>query len=494
MVDIAHIAGLVAAGLHPSPVPHCEFVTTTTHKTLRGPRGGMILCREAWAKEIDRAVFPGVQGGPLMHVIAGQGRRLRGGADARVQGLPAADRRQRGGARAGACRREGLRLVTGGTDNHLMLRRRVRHGHHRQGGREGARQGRDHREQEHDPVRHELADGRLRHPPRHARAHHARDEGSARWQQVAKLVSRALRAIENETELRRREARRCASCATASRSTPARLAVVREGARGEVVKRQCSCGSASRAKTAATTRSQRVAWNAKASRRTSPARSNSSLRSSTPRPVQPRLHHVLADARGTRRPRPSTVPRPRAARTPRASRAAARRALLRAPGAAPRRAPPARGSAAASAACAASPSRLRHVDLPSCGRRRTRAERLVDRDPREPRREARALRELVEVQVGVHVRLLHHVLGLRLVPHDRARHPVQPLVVAAHQDLEQRGLAQRAPVARPPRRPASPAAGWASVPASPIEPRSPCLPPNQGREPPIGTESGRRKR
>ena len=70
MADIAHIAGLVAAGLHPSPVPHCEFVTTTTHKTLRGPRGGMILCRESWAKEIDRALFPGVQGGPLMHVIA----------------------------------------------------------------------------------------------------------------------------------------------------------------------------------------------------------------------------------------------------------------------------------------------------------------------------------------------------------------------------------------------------------------------------------------
>ena len=70
MVDMAHIAGLVAAGLHPSPVPHCDFVTTTTHKTLRGPRGGMILCREAYAKAIDNAVFPGMQGGPLMHVIA----------------------------------------------------------------------------------------------------------------------------------------------------------------------------------------------------------------------------------------------------------------------------------------------------------------------------------------------------------------------------------------------------------------------------------------
>ncbi len=70
MADIAHIAGLVAVGLHPSPVPHCEFVTTTTHKTLRGPRGGLILCREEFAKAVDKAVFPGVQGGPLVHIIA----------------------------------------------------------------------------------------------------------------------------------------------------------------------------------------------------------------------------------------------------------------------------------------------------------------------------------------------------------------------------------------------------------------------------------------
>ena len=70
MVDMAHIAGLVAAGLHPSPVPHADFVTSTTHKTLRGPRGGLVLCREQYAKELDRALFPGVQGGPLMHIIA----------------------------------------------------------------------------------------------------------------------------------------------------------------------------------------------------------------------------------------------------------------------------------------------------------------------------------------------------------------------------------------------------------------------------------------
>lgn len=76
MVDMAHIAGLVAAGLHPSPVPYAHFTTTTTHKTLRGPRGGMILCSAEYAKQIDKAVFPGIQGGPLMHVIGGQGRQL----------------------------------------------------------------------------------------------------------------------------------------------------------------------------------------------------------------------------------------------------------------------------------------------------------------------------------------------------------------------------------------------------------------------------------
>ena len=92
MTDMAHIAGLVAAGVHPSPVPHSDFVTTTTHKTLRGPRGGMVLCRAQFAKDLDRAVFPGVQGGPLMHVIAGQGRLLQGGADAGVPRVPAADR------------------------------------------------------------------------------------------------------------------------------------------------------------------------------------------------------------------------------------------------------------------------------------------------------------------------------------------------------------------------------------------------------------------
>jgi glycine hydroxymethyltransferase len=120
MADIAHIAGLVAAGLHPSPVPHCEFVTTTTHKTLRGPRGGLILCREAWAKEIDKAVFPGVQGGPLMHVIAAKAVALK---EALTPEWKAYQKQivANAAALAKGLQGEGWRLVSGGTDNHLVL-------------------------------------------------------------------------------------------------------------------------------------------------------------------------------------------------------------------------------------------------------------------------------------------------------------------------------------------------------------------------------------
>jgi glycine hydroxymethyltransferase len=120
MADIAHIAGLVAAGLHPSPVPHCEFVTTTTHKTLRGPRGGLILCREEFAKAVDKAVFPGVQGGPLEHVIAAKavafGEALREDFKAYQQQIIVNAK-----ALADELIAQGLRLVSGGTDNHLML-------------------------------------------------------------------------------------------------------------------------------------------------------------------------------------------------------------------------------------------------------------------------------------------------------------------------------------------------------------------------------------
>ncbi len=120
MADIAHIAGLVAAGLHPSPVPHCHFVTTTTHKTLRGPRGGMILCGADWAEAIDKAVFPGVQGGPLMHVIAAKAVAF---AEALEPGWKDYQRRIVANA-AVLCdevKKRGWRIVSDGTDNHLFL-------------------------------------------------------------------------------------------------------------------------------------------------------------------------------------------------------------------------------------------------------------------------------------------------------------------------------------------------------------------------------------
>lgn len=120
MVDMAHVAGLVAAGCHPSPVPHADFVTTTTHKTLRGPRGGLVLCRERFAKDLDKAVFPGMQGGPLMHVIAAKAVALKEAQS----GEFAAYQRQivrNAGVLAAELAARGFRIVSGGTDNHLML-------------------------------------------------------------------------------------------------------------------------------------------------------------------------------------------------------------------------------------------------------------------------------------------------------------------------------------------------------------------------------------
>ncbi len=120
MVDMAHIAGLVAADVHESPVPFADFVTTTTHKTLRGPRGGMILCKEEYAKEIDKAIFPGSQGGPLMHVIAGKavcfGEALKPEFKEYQQQIV-----KNAKALAAALLEKGFNLVSGGTDNHLML-------------------------------------------------------------------------------------------------------------------------------------------------------------------------------------------------------------------------------------------------------------------------------------------------------------------------------------------------------------------------------------
>ena len=120
MVDMAHIAGLIAAGLHPSPVPYADVVTSTTHKTLRGPRGGLILCTEALAKDIDKAIFPGTQGGPLMHIIAAKAVSF---LEAMQPDFAAYQRRILENAKAleGAFCREGVRMVSGGTDNHLLL-------------------------------------------------------------------------------------------------------------------------------------------------------------------------------------------------------------------------------------------------------------------------------------------------------------------------------------------------------------------------------------
>jgi glycine hydroxymethyltransferase len=119
-VDMAHIAGLVAAGVHPSPVPHADIVSTTTHKTLRGPRGGLVLCRSAFAKEIDKLTFPGTQGGPLVHIIAAKAVCLK---EAMEPGFKEYQKQVAVNAKAmaNAVAKHGFRLVSGGTDNHLFL-------------------------------------------------------------------------------------------------------------------------------------------------------------------------------------------------------------------------------------------------------------------------------------------------------------------------------------------------------------------------------------
>ena len=120
MVDMAHIAGLVAAGLHPSPVPYCDFVTSTTHKTLRGPRGGIVLCKEQYAKELDKHLFPGIQGGPLMHVVAGKavcfGEALKPEFKEYAKQVVVNCK-----VLSDTLKEEGFRIVSGGTDNHLIL-------------------------------------------------------------------------------------------------------------------------------------------------------------------------------------------------------------------------------------------------------------------------------------------------------------------------------------------------------------------------------------
>ena len=127
MVDMAHIAGLVAAGLHPSPVPYADVVTTTTHKTLRGPRGGLILCREKYAKQIDKAVFPGTQGGPLMHIIAAKAVALGEALTPEFKEYQTQIVKN-AAALCEGLKAEGLEIVSGGTDNHLMLLKLIKNG------------------------------------------------------------------------------------------------------------------------------------------------------------------------------------------------------------------------------------------------------------------------------------------------------------------------------------------------------------------------------
>ena len=120
MADVAHIAGLIAAGVHPSPVPYADFVTTTTHKTLRGPRGGMIMCKEKFGKAVDKTIFPGIQGGPLVHVIAAKAVSFK---EALMPEFKDYQRQVVKNAKALAQRltEDGLRIVSGTTENHLML-------------------------------------------------------------------------------------------------------------------------------------------------------------------------------------------------------------------------------------------------------------------------------------------------------------------------------------------------------------------------------------
>jgi glycine hydroxymethyltransferase len=208
MADIAHIAGLVAVGLHPSPVPHCEFVTTTTHKTLRGPRGGLVLCREPWAKEVDKAVFPGVQGGPLMHVIAAKAVAFK---EALTPEWMAYQRQivANAAALAKGLQGEGWRLVSGGTDNHLMLVdvfAKGITGKVAEKALDKAGITANKNTIPFDTNSPMVASGiRLGTP-----ALTTRGMKEAEMGEVAKLVSRALHAVENETELAevRREVRR----------------------------------------------------------------------------------------------------------------------------------------------------------------------------------------------------------------------------------------------------------------------------------------------
>ena len=177
MADIAHIAGLVATGLHPSPIPYCDFVTTTTHKTLRGPRGGLVLCKEEYAKKIDRAVFPGIQGGPLMHVIASKATAFK---EALEDSFKAYQEQIVANARAMATRlsEKGLRIVSGGTDNHLFLVDVTTRDLTGKIVEEALETGGNNCQQKHHSLRPAPASSGLRHTNRHAGRHFPRHAGA----------------------------------------------------------------------------------------------------------------------------------------------------------------------------------------------------------------------------------------------------------------------------------------------------------------------------
>ena len=180
MVDMAHIAGLVAADQHPSPVPLADFVTSTTHKTLRGPRGGFVLCKQDWIAEDQSAVFPGMQGGPLMHVIAAKAVGFGEALQARLHALCRPGRSPTPRTLAYELQRPRLPPRLGRHRQPSAAGRRGRARRHRQAGRGSPRHGRHHRQQEQDPLRHPPAAGPVRHPHRHPGPDHARHEARRR--------------------------------------------------------------------------------------------------------------------------------------------------------------------------------------------------------------------------------------------------------------------------------------------------------------------------
>ena len=180
VADIAHIAGLVAGGAHPSPVGHADVITTTTHKTLRGPRGAMIMTTAEHAKAIDKAVFPGLQGGPHNHTTAGdRGRAARGGRSRRSATYAAPDRRERARRWPTALVERGFDLVSGGTDNHLILVDLTGKGIAGKPAAQALDRAGHRAQLQHRAVRPAQAVRPVGHPPRHAGAHHARPDRGA---------------------------------------------------------------------------------------------------------------------------------------------------------------------------------------------------------------------------------------------------------------------------------------------------------------------------